>query len=215
MGRAKRKVFRPIFGRDLTSSTGRRTQERTDDSFRAAQQLYDINAEKYRDSAIRNLRDSGGLEGLNEAEKQIAIDKEIANIMPKEENPFADISSNPETEGAIQQDEKRAKAQGDDYSLLDKAEVWTNASMNKLLANTMQSVKAGSDVIRGAHDYFFSGNDVSPNRMLSDAVEQEGKGALYNIFGAVNRLPIELSNQLRHLLLVEVWILDSGMLHLT
>ena len=187
MGRAKRKVFRPIFGRDLTSSTGRRTQERTDDSFRAAQQLYDINAEKYRDSAIMNLRDSGGLEGLNEAEKQIAIDKEIANIMPKEENPFADISSNPETEGAIQQDEKRAKAKGDDYSLLDKAEVWTNASMNKLLANTMQSVKAGSDVIRGAHDYFFSGNDVSPNRMLSDAVEQEGKGALYNIFGAGNR----------------------------
>lgn len=187
MGRAKRKVFRPIFGRDLTSSTGRRTQERIDNTFHAAQQLYDINAEKYRDTAIRNLRDSGGFEGLNEAEKQIAIDKEIANIMPKWENPFADISSNPETEGAIQQDEKRAKAKGDNYSLLDKAEVWMNASMNKLLANTMQSVKAGSDVIRGAHDYFFSGNDVSPNRMLSEAVEQEGKGAFYNIFGVGNK----------------------------
>lgn len=187
MGRAKRKVFRPIFGRDLTSSTGRRTQERIDNEFRAAQELYDINAEKYRASAITNLRDSGGFEGLNEAEKQIAIDKEIANIMPKEENPFADLSSNPETEGAIQQDEKRAKAKGDDYGLLDKAEVWMNASMNKLLANTMQSVKAGSDVIRGAHDYFFSGNDVSPNRMLSEAVEQEGKGALYNIFGVGNK----------------------------
>ena len=187
MGRAKRKVFRPIFGRDLTSSTGRRTQERVDNTFRAAQQLYDINAEKYRDAAIRNLRDSDGFEGLNEAERQIAIDKEIANIMPKKENPFADFSSNPETEGAIQQDEKRAKAKGDDYSLLDKAEVWTNASMNKLLANTMQSVKAGSDVIRGAHDYFFSGNDVSPNRMLSEAVKQEGKGAFYNIFGVGNR----------------------------
>lgn len=187
MGRAKRKVFRPIFGRDLTSSAGRRTQEQTDNSFRAAQELYDINAEKYRASAIRNLRDSGGLEGLNEAEKQIAIDKEIANIMPKGENPFADISSNPETEGAIQQDEKRAKAKGDDYGLLDKAEVWMNASMNKLLANATQSVKAGSDVIRGASDYFFSGNDVSPNYMLSEAVEREGKGALYNIFGAGNR----------------------------
>lgn len=187
MGRAKRKVFRPIFGRDLTSSTGRRTQERVDNTFRAAQQLYDINAEKYRDAAITNLRDSGGFEGLNEAEKQIAIDKEIANIIPKEENPFADLSSNPETEGAIQQDEKRAKAKGDNYSLLDKAEVWMNASMNKLLANTMQSVKAGSDVVRGAHDYFFSGNDVSPNQMLSEAVEQEGKGALYNIFGVGNR----------------------------
>lgn len=185
MGRAKRKVFRPIFGRDLTSSTGRRTQERIDDEFRAAQQLYDINAEKYRASAIRSLGDS--LEGLNEAEKQIAIDKAIANIMPKEENPFADISSNPETEGAIQQDEKRAKAKGDDYGLLDKAEVWMNASMNKLLANATQSVKAGSDVIRGASDYFFSGNDVSPNYMLSDAVQQEGKGALYNIFGAGNK----------------------------
>lgn len=187
MGRAKRKVFRPIFGRDITSSSGRRTQERIDDEFRAAQELYDINAEKYRASAIRNLRDSGGFEGLNEAEKQIAIDKEIANIMPKGENPFADISSNPETEGAIQQDEKRAKAKGDDYSLLDKAEVWMNASMNKLLANATQSVKAGSDVIRGASDYFFSGNDVSPNYMLSDAVQQEGKGALYSIFGAGNK----------------------------
>lgn len=187
MGRAKRKVFRPIFGRDLTSSTGRRTQEQIDNRFHAAQQLYDINAEKYRDAAITNLRDSGGFEGLNEAEKQIAIDKEIANIMPKEENPFADISSDPETEGAIQHDEKRAKAKGDDYSLLDKAEVWMNASMNKLLANTMQSVKAGSDIIRGAHDYFFDGNDVSPNQMLSEAVEQEGKGALYNIFGVGNR----------------------------
>lgn len=187
MGRAKRKVFRPIFGRDITSSSGRRTQERIDDEFRAAQELYDINAEKYRASAIRNLRDSGGFEGLNEAEKQIAIDKEIANIMPKGENPFADISSNPETEGAIQQDEKRAKAKGDDYGLLDKAEVWMNASMNKLLANAIQSVKAGSDVIRGASDYFFSGNDVSPNYMLSDAVQQEGKGALYSIFGAGNK----------------------------
>lgn len=187
MGRAKRKVFRPIFGRDITSSSGRRTQERIDDEFRAAQELYDINAEKYRASAIRNLRDSGGFEGLNEAEKQIAIDKEIANIMPKGENPFADISSNPETEGAIQQDEKRAKAKGDDYGLLDKAEVWMNASMNKLLANATQSVKAGSDVIRGASDYFFSGNDVSPNYMLSDAVQQEGKGALYSIFGAGNK----------------------------
>ena len=187
MGRAKRKVFRPIFGRDITSSSGRRTQERIDDEFRAAQELYDINAEKYRASAIRNLRDSGGLEGLNEAEKQIAIDKEIANIMPKGENPFADISSSPETEGAIQQDEKRAKAKGDDYGLLDKAEVWMNASMNKLLANATQSVKAGSDVIRGASDYFFSGNDVSPNYMLSDAVQQEGKGALYSIFGAGNK----------------------------
>lgn len=187
MGRAKRKVFRPIFGRDLTSSTGRRTQERIDNAFHAAQQQYDINAEKYRASAIRDLEDGGGFEGLNEAEKQIAIDKEIANIMPKEENPFADISSNPETEGAIQQDEKRAKTKGDDYGLLDKAEVWMNASMNKLLANTMQSVKAGSDIIRGAHDYFFSGNDVSPNRMLSEAVEQEGKGAFYNIFGVGNR----------------------------
>lgn len=185
MGRAKRKVFRPIFGRDITSSTGRRTQERIDDEFRAAQELYDINAEKYRASAIRSLGDS--LEGLNEAEKQIAIDKAIANIMPKGENPFADISSNPETEGAIQQDEKRAKAKGDDYGLLDKAEVWMNASMNKLLANATQSVKAGSDVIRGASDYFFSGNDVSPNYMLSDAVQQEGKGALYNIFGAGNK----------------------------
>ena len=187
MGRAKRKVFRPIFGRDLTSSAGRRTQEQADNSFRAAQQLYDINAEKYRASAIRNLRDSGGFEGLNEAEKQIAIDKEIANIMPKGENPFADISSNPETEGAIQQDEERAKAKGVDYGLLDKAEVWMNASMNKLLANATQSVKAGSDVIRGASDYFFSGNDVSPNYMLSEAVEREGKGALYNIFGAGNK----------------------------
>lgn len=187
MGRAKRKVFRPIFGRDITSSSGRRTQERIDNEFRAAQELYDINAEKYRASAIRNLRDSGGFEGLNEAEKQIAIDKEIANIMPKGENPFADISSNPETEGAIQQDEKRAKANGDDYGLLDKAEVWMNASMNKLFANATQSIKAGSDVIRGASDYFFSGNDVSPNYMLSDAVQQEGKGALYNIFGAGNK----------------------------
>ena len=185
MGRAKRKVFRPIFGRDLTSSAGRRTQERIDNEFRAAQQLYDINAEKYRASAIRSLGDS--LEGLNEAEKQILIDKAIADIMPKEENPFADISSNPETEGAIQQDEKRAKAKGDDYGLLDKAEVWMNASMNKLLANATQSVKAGSDVIRGASDYFFSGNDVSPNYMLSDAVQQEGKGALYSIFGAGNK----------------------------
>ena len=188
MGRAKRKVFRPIFGQDLTSSTGRRTQERIDDSFRAAQQLYDINAEKYRASAIRNLRDSGGLEGLNEAEKQIAIDKEIANIMPKDENPFADISSNPNTEGAIQKDEERAKAGAQiDYGILDKAEVWMNASMNKLLANATQSIKAGSDVIRGASDYFFSGNDVSPNYMLSEAVEREGKGALYNIFGAGNK----------------------------
>ena len=187
MGRAKRKVFRPIFGRDITSSSGRRTQERIDNEFRAAQELYDINAEKYRASAIRNLRDSGGFEGLNEAEKQIAIDKEIANIMPKGENPFADISSNPETEGAIQQDEKKAKANGDDYGLLDKAEVWMNASMNKLLANATQSIKAGSDVIRGASDYFFSGNDVSPNYMLSDAVQQEGKGALYSIFGAGNK----------------------------
>lgn len=187
MGRAKRKVFRPIFGRDITSSSGRRTQERIDNEFRAAQELYDINAEKYRASAITSLRDSGGFEGLNEAEKQIAIDKEIANIMPKGENPFADISSNPETEGAIQQDEKRAKANGDDYGLLDKAEVWMNASMNKLLANATQSVKAGSDVIRGASDYFFSGNDVSPNYMLSDAVQQEGKGALYSIFGAGNK----------------------------
>lgn len=187
MGRAKRKVFRPIFGRDITSSTGRRTQERIDNEFRAAQELYDINAEKYRASAIRNLRDSGGFEGLNEAEKQIAIDKAIADIMPKDENPFADISSNPETEGAIQQDEKRAKAKGDDYGLLDKAEVWMNASMNKLLANATQSIKAGSDVIRGASDYFFSGNDVSPNYMLSESVEREGKGALYNIFGAGNK----------------------------
>nr|DAG93171.1 MAG TPA: hypothetical protein [Crassvirales sp.] len=187
MGRAKRKVFRPIFGRDITSSSGRRTQERIDNEFRAAQELYDINAEKYRASAIRNLRDSDGFEGLNEAEKQIAIDKEIANIMPKEENPFADISSNPNAEGAIQQDEKRAKARGDDYGLLDKAEVWMNASMNKLFANATQSIKAGSDVIRGASDYFFSGNDVSPNYMLSDAVQQEGKGALYNIFGAGNK----------------------------
>nr|DAW82089.1 MAG TPA: hypothetical protein [Crassvirales sp.] len=185
MGRAKRKVFRPIFGRDITSSSGRRTQERIDNEFRAAQELYDINAEKYRASAIRSLE--GSLEGLNEAERQIAIDKAIANIMPKEENPFADISSNPETEGAIQQDEKRAKAKGDDYGLLDKAEVWMNASMNKLLANATQSVKAGSDVIRGASDYFFSGNDVSPNYMLSDAVQQEGKGALYSIFGAGNK----------------------------
>lgn len=185
MGRAKRKVFRPIFGRDITSSIGRRTQERIDDEFRAAQELYDINADKYRASAIRSLGDS--LEGLNEAEKQIAIDKAIANIMPKGENPFADISSNPETEGAIQQDEKRAKAKGDDYGLLDKAEVWMNASMNKLLANATQSIKAGSDVIRGASDYFFSGNDVSPNYMLSEAVEREGKGALYNIFGAGNK----------------------------
>ena len=186
MGRAKRKVFRPIFGRDITSSSGRRTQERIDNEFRAAQQLYDINAEKYRASAIRSLGDS--LEGLNEAEKQILIDKAIADIMPKEENPFADISSNPETEGAIQQDEKRAKAGAQvDYGLLDKAEVWMNASMNKLLANATQSVKAGSDVIRGASDYFFSGNDVSPNYMLSEAVEREGKGALYNIFGAGNR----------------------------
>ena len=188
MGRAKRKVFRPIFGRDITSSSGRRTQERIDNEFRAAQELYDINAEKYRASAITNLRDSGGFEGLNEAEKQIAIDKEIANIMPKGENPFADISSNPETEGAIQQDEKRAKAGAQvDYGILDKAEVWMNASMNKLLANATQSVKAGSDVIRGASDYFFSGNDVSPNYMLSEAVEREGKGAFYNIFGAGNR----------------------------
>lgn len=188
MGRAKRKVFRPIFGRDITSSSGRRTQERIDDEFRAAQELYDINAEKYRASAIRNLRDSGGFEGLNEAEKQIAIDKAIADIMPKGENPFADISSNPETEGAIQQDEKRAKAGAQvDYGLLDKAEVWMNASMNKLLANATQSVKAGSDVIRGASDYFFSGNDVSPNYMLSEAVEREGKGALYSIFGAGNK----------------------------
>lgn len=186
MGRAKRKVFRPIFGRDLTSSAGRRTQEQADNSFRAAQQLYDINAEKYRASAIRSLGDS--LEGLNEAEKQIAIDKAIANIMPKGENPFADISSNPETEGAIQKDEERAKAGAQvDYGILDKAEVWMNASMNKLLANATQSVKAGSDVIRGASDYFFSGNDVSPNYMLSEAVEREGKGALYNIFGAGNR----------------------------
>lgn len=186
MGRAKRKVFRPIFGRDITSSSGRRTQERIDDEFRAAQELYDINAEKYRDSAIRSLGDS--LEGLNEAEKQIAIDKAIANIMPKEENPFADISSDTETEGAIQQDEKRAKAGAQvDYGILDKAEVWMNASMNKLLANATQSVKAGSDVIRGASDYFFSGNDVSPNYMLSDAVQQEGKGALYSIFGAGNK----------------------------
>ena len=186
MGRAKRKVFRPIFGRDITSSSGRRTQERIDNEFRAAQELYDINAEKYRASAIRSLGDS--LEGLNEAEKQIAIDKAIANIMPKEENPFADISSNPETEGAIQQDEKRAKAGAQvDYGILDKAEVWMNASMNKLLANATQSVKAGSDVIRGASDYFFSGNDVSPNYMLSEAVEREGKGAFYNIFGAGNR----------------------------
>lgn len=187
MGRAKRKVFRPIFGRDITSSSGRRTQERIDNEFRAAQELYDINAEKYRASAIRNLRDSDGFEGLNEAEKQIAIDKEIANIMPKEENPFADLSSNPNAEGAIQQDEKRAKEKGDDYGLLDKAEVWMNASMNKLFANATQSIKAGSDVIRGASDYFFSGNDVSPNYMLSDAVQQEGKGALYNIFGAGNK----------------------------
>lgn len=186
MGRAKRKVFRPIFGRDLTSSAGRRAQEQADNSFRAAQQLYDINAEKYRASAIRSLGDS--LEGLNEAEKQIAIDKAIANIMPKEENPFADISSNPNTEGAIQKDEERAKAGAQvDYGILDKAEVWMNASMNKLLANATQSVKAGSDVIRGASDYFFSGNDVSPNYMLSEAVEREGKGALYNIFGAGNR----------------------------
>ena len=188
MGRAKRKVFRPIFGRDITSSSGRRTQERIDDEFRAAQELYDINAEKYRASAIRNLRDSGGFEGLNEAEKQIAIDKEIANIMPKGENPFADISSNPNTEGAIQKDEERAKAGAQvDYGPLDKAEVWMNASMNKLLANATQSIKAGSDVIRGASDYFFSGNDVSPNYMLSEAVEREGKGALYNIFGADNK----------------------------
>ncbi len=186
MGRAKRKVFRPIFGRDITSSSGRRTQERIDDEFRAAQQLYDINAEKYRASAIRSLGDS--LEGLNEAEKQILIDKAIADVMPKGENPFTDISSNPETEGAIQQDEKRAKAGAQvDYGLLDKAEVWMNASMNKLLANATQSVKAGSDVIRGASDYFFSGNDMSPNYMLSDAVQQEGKGALYNIFGAGNK----------------------------
>lgn len=186
MGRAKRKVFRPIFGRDITSSSGRRTQERIDNEFRAAQELYDINAEKYRASAIRSLGES--LEGLNEAEKQILIDKAIADIMPKEENPFADISSNPETEGAIQQDEKRAKAGAQaDYGLLDKAEVWMNASMNKLLANATQSVKAGSDVIRGASDYFFSGNDVSPNYTLSEAVEREGKGALYNIFGAGNR----------------------------
>ena len=186
MGRAKRKVFRPIFGRDLTSSAGRRTQEQADNSFRAAQQLYDINAEKYRASAIRSLGDS--LEGLNEAEKQIAIDKAIANIMPKGENPFADISSNPNTEGAIQKDEERAKAGAQvDYGLLDKAEVWMNASMNKLLANATQSVKAGSDVIRGASDYFFSGNDVSPNYMLSESVEREGKGALYSIFGAGNK----------------------------
>lgn len=185
MGRAKRKVFRPIFGRDLTSSAGRRTQERIDNEFRAAQQLYDINAEKYRASAIRSLGDS--LEGLNEAEKQTLIYKAIADIMPKKENPFADISSNPDAEGAIQQDEKRAKAKGDDYGLLDKAEVWMNASMNKLLANATQSVKAGSDVIRGASDYFFSGNDVSPNYMLSDTVQQEGKGALYRIFGAGNK----------------------------
>lgn len=186
MGRAKRKVFRPIFGRDITSSSGRRTQERIDNEFRAAQELYDINAEKYRASAIRSLSDS--LEGLNEAEKQILIDKAIADIMPKEENPFADISSNPNAEGAIQQDEKRQKEkEGDDYGLLDKAEVWMNASMNKLFANATQSIKAGSDVIRGASDYFFSGNDVSPNYMLSDAVQQEGKGALYNIFGAGNK----------------------------
>lgn len=185
MGRAKRKVFRPIFGRDITSSSGRRTQERIDDEFRAAQQLYDINAEKYRASAIRSLGES--LEGLNEAEKQILIDKAIADIMPKEDNPFADISSNPNAEGAIQQDEKRAKEKGDDYGLLDKAEAWMNASMNKLFANATQSIKAGSDVIRGASDYFFSGNDVSPNYMLSDAVQQEGKGALYNIFGAGNK----------------------------
>ena len=186
MGRAKRKVFRPIFGRDLTSSAGRRAQEQADNSFRAAQQLYDINAEKYRASAIRSLGDS--LEGLNEAEKQIAIDKAIANIMPKGENPFADISSNPNTEGAIQKDEERAKAGAQvDYGLLDKAEVWMNASMNKLLANATQSIKAGSDVIRGASDYFFSGNDISPNYMLSEAVEREGKGALYNIFGAGNK----------------------------
>lgn len=186
MGRAKRKVFRPIFGRDLTSSAGRRTQEQADNSFRAAQQLYDINAEKYRASAIKSLGDS--LEGLNEAEKQIAIDKAIANIMPKVENPFADISSNPNTEGAIQKDEERAKAGAQvDYGILDKAEVWMNASMNKLLANAAQSVKAGSDVIRGASDYFFSGNDVSPNYMLSEAVEREGKGAFYNIFGAGNK----------------------------
>lgn len=187
MGRAKRKVFRPIFGRDLTSSAGRRTQEQTDNSFRAAQELYDINAETYRASAIRNLRDSGGLEGLNEAEKQIAIDKEIANIMPKEENPFADISSNPEIQGAIQKQEEFKAGSQVDYGILDKAEVWMNASMNKLLANATQSVKAGSDVIRGASDYFFGGNDVSPNYMLSEAVEREGKGALYNIFGAGNR----------------------------
>ena len=185
MGRAKRKVFRPIFGRDITSSSGRRTQERIDNEFRAAQELYDINAEKYRASAIRSLGES--LDGLNEAEKQILIDKAIADIMPKEENPFADISSNPNAEGAIQQDEKRAKEKGDDYGLLDKAEVWMNASMNKLFANATQSIKAGSDVIRGASDYFFSGNDVSPNYMLSDAVQQEGKGALYNIFGAGNK----------------------------
>lgn len=186
MGRAKRKVFRPIFGRDLTSSAGRRTQDRIDNEFRAAQELYDINAEKYRASAIRSLGDS--LEGLNEAEKQIAIDKAIANIMPKGENPFADISSNPNTEGAIQKDEERAKAGAQvDYGLLDKAEVWMNASMNKLLANATQSIKAVSDVIRGASDYFFSGNNVSPNYMLSDAVEREGKGALYNIFGAGNK----------------------------
>ena len=186
MGRVKRKVFRPIFGRDLTSSAGRRTQEQADNSFRAAQQLYDINAEKYRASAIRSLGHS--LEGLNEAEKQIAIDKAIANIMPKGENPFADISSNPNTEGAIQKDEERAKAGAQvDYGLLDKAEVWMNASMNKLLANATQSIKAGSDVIRGASDYFFSGNDVSPNYMLSEAVEREGKGAFYNIFGAGNK----------------------------
>lgn len=185
MGRAKRKVFRPIFGRDITSSSGRRTQERIDNEFRAAQELYDINAEKYRDSAIRSLGDS--LEGLNEAEKQILIDKAIADIMPKEENPFADISSNPDAQGAIQKDEERQKEKGDDYGLLDKAEVWMNASMNKLFANATQSIKAGSDVIRGASDYFFSGNDVSPNYMLSEAVEREGKGALYNIFGAGNR----------------------------
>nr|DAG99220.1 MAG TPA: hypothetical protein [Crassvirales sp.] len=186
MGRAKRKVFRPIFGKDLSSSAGRRSQEQVDNSFRAAQLQYEINAEKYRASAIRNLGES--LEGLNEAEKQILIDKAIADIMPKEENPFADISSNPDAVGAIQADEERFKAGSQvDYGLLDKAEVWMNASMNKLLANATQSIKAGSDVIRGASDYFFSGNDVSPNYMLSEAVEREGKGALYNIFGAGNK----------------------------
>nr|DAG99149.1 MAG TPA: hypothetical protein [Crassvirales sp.] len=186
MGRAKRKVFRPIFGKDLSSSAGRRSQEQVDNSFRAAQLQYEINAEKYRAAAIRNLGES--LEGLNEAEKQILIDKAIADIMPKEENPFADISSNPNAEGAIQADEERFKAGSQvDYGLLDKAEVWMNASMNKLLANATQSIKAGSDVIRGASDYFFSGNDVSPNYMLSEAVEREGKGALYNIFGAGNK----------------------------